>query len=866
MFKFCIPQSKQQRCERCFCLPWQNLLIVIHLQQIICDSIVFSIPEEQEPGTLAGSLGKHFPPPYQLLTQENLYMDKNTGDFYTTEKKLDREALCPEETKAEQCIILLTAVVGPSGDLLQFPVIIEDINDNVPHFENSKIHLWVSEDVTVGTSLLLDVQAQDRDAGRNGEVHYRLEDPDGVFGITFKEDGPVVALVVQTAIDRETRDLYEIKLEAIDCGSDPLSATATLIVTVTDVDDNCPSFSPAGPLSVAIPGVSPRNTLVAQVRAIDPDSAPNAAIIYSLSPKVSERAKKLFSLDSLTGDIRLAQDLQSDNSEELLLKVLASSQRCPPADSVVTVSFLPEASRELTIKIGFIGEHQRGTMVLPENQPPTALAILELEGDTSFISSSLTIENKVPFSLSPQNGKYLLSTSKPLDHEMKSGYNISVVARGTSADGSAVSPSRHIFRVMVADVNDNAPNFLQSHYQLEVQENNRPGTPLLRVSASDADGGRNGRVTYRLGDHTPSAFSIDPASGQLSASASLDRERQGAHGITVFARDSGSPPLESLATVSIRVLDQNDNAPVFVMPHFIFFIPEDVPLFAEVGAISVTDPDEGVNGNTELFLQNTSGPFVVDSAQGILHITTNLDRETEHRYELYLLASDHGYPSALTSTARVTVFVEDVNDNPPKVILPSSNSSCLAVPTDTIAGTVVTKIYAIDEDSGFNSEITYTVAAPEPERSTCPFKVDLRSGNVTIAEQLRQKDLGMHHLFIVVRDGGKPAPLYATVWVNLLVNDSTESCLLTRAPTLTGTPEFVQTPSKAPICEAEDIKYSQLMLLAGLGMMLVSTCLFVTTAVLYLKSKRGSSQRNRSGCTDEKEIPLRLKSQYRFDD
>lgn len=71
-------------------------------------------------------------------------MEKNTDDLYTTERKLDREALCPEDTEAERCIILLTAVVGPSGDLIQFPVIIEDINDNVPHFGKSKIHLWVS--------------------------------------------------------------------------------------------------------------------------------------------------------------------------------------------------------------------------------------------------------------------------------------------------------------------------------------------------------------------------------------------------------------------------------------------------------------------------------------------------------------------------------------------------------------------------------------------------------------------------------------------------------------------------------------------------------------------------------------------------
>lgn len=793
-------------------------------------------------------------------------MDKNTGNFYTTEQKMDREALCPEETKAQECIILHNAVVGPSGDLIQFPVIIEDINDNAPHFENSETHLRVSEDVSVGTSFLLDDLAQDRDAGHNGELHYRLEDSAGVFSLKVEEEGPVIMLVVQTALDRETRDLYQMALVATDCGSDPLSATATLIVTVTDVNDNCPSFSSDSPRSVTIPGDSPKNMLVAQVRATDPDSGPNAAIVYSLSPKVSERAKKLFSLDSLTGYIRLTQDLQSDKSEELLLKVLASGHHCPPADTQVTLSVLPKANQELTIKIGFIAEHQNQTLVLPENQPPTVLAVLELEGDSSFKGSSLAIESKVPFTLSPQNGKYLLSTSKPLDYEMKTEHHISVVVQGRSVEENVIAPSRRVIRVMVADVNDNAPHFLHSHYQLEVEENNQPGMSLLQVSASDTDSGDNGRVTYRLDKHTSTIFNIDPATGQLSVSASLDREQQGVHALTVFARDSGSPPLESVATVSLRVLDQNDNAPVFLTSHFIFFIPENVPPFAQVGRVGVTDPDEEENGNTDLHVVNGSGPFVVDNTQGTLRTTTNLDREAEDRYELYLLASDHGHPAALTSTARVTIFVEDINDNQPKVILPSSNFSCQTVSPTTIAGTMVTKIYAIDEDSGLNSEITYTAVAPEPAQNSSPFRVDSRSGNITVAQELLRKDVGMHHLFIVVRDGGKPAPLYTTVWVNLLVNESMEPCHLDRAPTWTGTPDLVQTPSKAPICEVEDTRSAQLTLLVGLGMMLASTCLLVVTAVLYLKQRRRSLQQSKRRQIEENEIPLRLKDKYYSDD
>ncbi|AWP12270.1 putative protocadherin-20-like [Scophthalmus maximus] len=727
----------------------QNLLLLVHLRQIICGSVQFSVPEEQEPGTQVGSLSKHFPPPYQLLTQDYLWMDKNTGNFYTTEQRMDREALCPEETKAEECIILHYAIVRPSGDLIQFPVIIADINDNAPHFENSEIHLRISEDVAVGTSFLLDEQAQDRDVGRNGELQYRLEYSDGVFSLKVEDDGLFILLVVEAALDRETQEQYQVMLVASDHGADPLSATATLKVTVTDVNDNCPSFSPDSPRNVTIPGDSPKNMLVAQVRATDPDSGPNAAIVYSLSPKVSEQAKKLFSLDSLTGSITLTQDLRSDNSEELVLKLLASGRHCPPADTQVTVSVLPKATQELTIKIRFIVEHQNQTMVLPENQPPTVLAVLELEGDSGFKGSSLAIEGEVPFTLSPQNGKYLLSTSKPLDYELKREHHISVIVRGRSGEASTIINSRHVIRLSVADVNDNAPHFPQPHYQLEVVENNRPEMSLLQLSASDADSGYNSRVTYSLDKHTSTIFNIDPVTGQLSVSASLDREQQGVHKLTVFARDSGSPPLQSVTTVSIRVLDQNDNAPVFLTPHFIFFIPENVPPFAHVGRVGVTDSDEGENGNTELHVVNSSGPFIVDNTQGTLRTATNLDRETEEHYELYLLASDHGHPLALTSTARVTIFVEDINDNQPKVILPSSNSSCLTVSPSATAGSMVTKIYAIDQDSGLNSEITYTVVAPEALQNSSPFQVDPRSGNITLAQQLQQQDLGMHHLFIV---------------------------------------------------------------------------------------------------------------------
>ena len=278
-----------------------------------------------------------------------------------------------------------------------------------PHFDNTEIHLSVSEDAAVPTSFLLDDQAEDSDMGRNGQLQYHLEGDGGFFSVTVEEEAAILFLVVRQGLDREKQDLHEMTLVATDCGSTPLSATATLFIKVTDVNDNCPEFSLDSTQKVVIIAESPRDTVVARVRATDLDLGPNAAITYSLSPKVSERARELFSLDSHTGLISLRGDVRdrhsdsvSDRGEEVVLKVLASGPHCPPADTQVTVSLLPAPYQENGIKIRFIAEHQNQTIVLQENQPPTVLALLELPGVTSSVrgSSYLSIEGEVPFSLS----------------------------------------------------------------------------------------------------------------------------------------------------------------------------------------------------------------------------------------------------------------------------------------------------------------------------------------------------------------------------------------------------------------------------------------------------------------------------------
>ncbi|CAL1613449.1 unnamed protein product [Knipowitschia caucasica] len=836
----------------------QSLLTVAGLS-FMCGAVHFSVPEEQGAGVLVGMLRAHFPPPYQLLTLDYLWLDSNTGGLYTSDRRMDREELCPEETRADGCIVRHTAIVGDAADLVQFSVIIEDINDNAPLFENTEIHLSLSEDVTVGAGFLLDHQAQDRDIGSNGYINYFIEGSDGVFDVET-EDGISVKLIVKMPLDREVQSEYNTSLVAQDGGSPPLKSAVVLRITVTDVNDNCPHFSPDSHQNVTISGDSPKNTVVAQVKATDADFGANSEITYNFSPKVSERGKVLFSLDSRTGSVILTQDLQSDISEEFVLKVLASGPHCSPADTQVTVSVLPRAKVEPTIKIGYIAKHENQTLVVAENEPPALLAVLELEADSGLKDSYLNIEGDVPFTLSHQRGRYLLSNSRYLDYEDQREHYISVAVQRTD-QGSVITVSRRVIKAVVTDVNDNPPLFPVTVYELDVEENNQPGS-LLQVTASDADSGDNSRVTYRLGEHTDRIFNIDRNTGQLFVSESLDRELQKIHTIRVTAQDSGSPPLETTATLRIRVVDKNDNAPVFVMPHFIFFVPENAPELSPVGTIGVMDADEGANGNIVMYVANTSAPFVIPNSKNTLHTTSSLDREMQDKFELWVIASDYGSPLPLTASVRITIYIEDINDNQPKVILPINNLTCLTVPADTTAGTTITRVYAIDQDTGLNSDLTYKAV-----NQNRIFNVDHTTGNITLTQRPLGSDIGMHNLLVLVSDRGKPSPLHTAVWVSLLVNDSLEACHLDCEPQVPPWPS--PTTSERIECPTNSLSMNfpnqtQIILFVGLGMMVVSLCLFVGTFVAYRRRNVTAKKTNVS--KNENEVPLQLLDKYYCDE
>lgn len=796
-------------------------------------------------GIKIGSLSTNYPAPYQLLNEKYVQVNKSTGDLFTTES-IDREILCPSQTD-DACDLSFFALVSPESEVVKIVVTVKDINDNVPYFENSEIHLNIPEDTPIGSAFPLDDQAQDEDAGTNGMILYHIEGSGGFFGI--RQDGDQLELMVEKELDRETLGNHSLFLVAVDEGLVPLSSTANLTVTVTDVNDNCPEFDSGSPGTVTVPGLGIKGTPVAQLKAKDKDTGQNAQIIFSFSPQISDRAKTLFHLDGHTGLISLGVDVRLDSSEEHMLKVVANSPLCSPMQTQVTVYIEPAVRLEATIKIKFVADHKNQVIILPENKNSAVLALLELKDNTAGKSSLSLQDESTTFSLKAQAGSYLLKTSKPLDYETCSEYDVTIVI--IDAEGSHLIGSK-VIKVVVEDVNDNAPEFEQARYETSIMENNNPGVFLCKVAATDADSGEFGKVRYSLLKAGP--FRINEESGVITVFESLDREQEETHSLTVRAWDGGIPPKEDVVMLYVTILDMNDNSPTFPTPHFSFFVSESIPQLSKIGNVPVSDADKGDNGSVvDVRILNDSVPFAIDISQGSLRSTGEVDHEMQGHYELLVVAIDGGNPS-LSTTVRMTVFVEDVNDNQPQVIFPSSNLSCLTILSSTKVGSMVTKIYAVDEDSGMNSDITYQIVASLPAHPS-PFQIDQRSGNISLAQSLQAEDYGMHHLFIVVRDGGKPDPLQTVVWVNMLVNDSLGKCHMKDVPEYLPATLAPPAPYSSKNCRCESNGW--LLFLSALGLMLLSVCFFLVAVVVFVKHKGTTRKVHKmSGWENQHELKL----------
>uniref|UniRef100_A0A8C4MIM4 Protocadherin gamma subfamily B, 7 n=1 Tax=Equus asinus asinus TaxID=83772 RepID=A0A8C4MIM4_EQUAS len=600
--------------------------------------------------------------------------------------------------------------------------------------------------------------------------------------LLFSVDAESGELLVKDRIDREQickeRRRCELQLEAV--VENPLNIFH-IVVVVEDINDHAPQFHKDEINLEISESVSPGMGTILEC-AKDPDISMNSLSKYQLSPN------EYFSLvvkDNPDGGkypelvLKKTLDRETQSTHHLVLTALDSGE--PPRSGTTQIRILVvDANDNPPV---FSQDVYR--VSLPEDVPPgtSVLKVSATDQDEGFNAEitysflGVTDNAQHVFSLDPATGNII--THQPLDFEEVERYTMGVEAKDR---GSLSTQCKVIIEVL--DENDNLPEIIITSLSDQILEDSRPGMVVALFKTRDRDSRENGEVTCNLSRDVP--FKIHSSSNnyyKLVTDGALDREQTPEYNVTITATDRGKPPLSSSTTITLHVTDVNDNAPVFRQSAYLVHVPENNPPGASIAQVSASDPDLGPNGRvsysivaSDLEPRALSSYVSVSAQSGVVLAQRAFDHEQLRAFELTLQARDQGSP-ALSANASLRVLVGDRNDNAPRVLYPAlgPDGSALfdTVPRAAQPGYLVTKVVAVDADSGHNAWLSYHVLqASEPGL----FSLGLRTGEVRTARALGDRDAARQRLLVAVRDGGQP-PLSATATLLLVFADSLQEAL-----------------------------------------------------------------------------------------
>uniref|UniRef100_A0A8D1PET0 Cadherin domain-containing protein n=1 Tax=Sus scrofa TaxID=9823 RepID=A0A8D1PET0_PIG len=651
------------------------LLVLGTLRESGAGQIRYSVPEETDKGFFVGNISKDLGlEPWELAQRGVRIVSRGKTQLFAlnprsgsliTAGRIDREELC--EAVSSSCFLNMDILVENTLKIYGVEVEIMDINDNAPSFREEEVEIKINEHATPGSRFPLP-NARDPDVGENSLQRYQLN-PNSYFSLQVRSgtDGAKnPELVLEGSLDREKEAAHHLLLTALD-GGDPIrQGTVPIRVVVLDVNDHIPKFTK--PLyRVSVPENLSPGTRVLTVNATDPDEGMNGEVVYSFR-NMESKASEIFQLDSRSGDVLIQGPLDFEKYRfyELEIQGQDGGGLFTTAKMLVTVVDVNDNAPEITIT--------SATNSVLENSPPgTVIALLNVQDQDSGENGqvSCSIPNNLPFKLEKTYGNYYkLITNQALDREQFQSYNITLTA--TDQGSPPLSTETHI-SLNVADDNDNPPTFTHSSYHAYIPENNPRGASFFLVSAFDRDSKENAQVTYSLAEDTvqgaplSSYVSINTDTGVLYALRSFDYEQFHELQLWVTVRDSGNPPLSSNVSLSIFILDQNDNAPEILYPA----LPMDgstgvelAPRSAEPGylvtKVVAVDRDSGQNAWLSYRLLKASEPglFAVGLHTGEARTARALLDRDALKQSLVVAVQDHGQPP-LSATVTLTVAVAD---------------------------------------------------------------------------------------------------------------------------------------------------------------------------------------------------------------
>ncbi|XP_032776154.1 protocadherin gamma-A10-like isoform X16 [Strigops habroptila] len=558
-------------------------------------------------------------------------------------------------------------------------------------------------------------------------------------------------------------------------------------VEITDINDNAPNFQEEETEMKMSETLAP-GTRFPLAEAHDPDSGPNSLQRYELS------GDEHFSLAVQAGP-------GGDQRPELVLAKALDREEAAFHELVLRASDGGEPARTGTarIRVAVLDANDNAPVFsqveypvrVPEDVPVgsvlvTVTAADSDEGLNGHVKYSLKRTKDTAsqaFLLDSETGALTLLRS--LDFEEGYSYELQAQAH----DGGGLSDTA-LVTIIVTDVNDNAPEISVRSALNEISEDAPPGTGVALLHVHDRDSEENGQVRCSIAESLP--FRLEKSFEdyyRVVTSGELDREKVSEYNVTVRAVDGGSPALESSAVLSLRVLDVNDNAPVFAEARYSARLAENNAAGALVLTVRAWDADWGQNARVRYRLSEgrvrgapLSSYVSVQAETGALYALRSFDYEEVREVRLWVRAEDGGAP-ALSSNVSVRLEIVDENDNAPQVLYPPAAAPSSAAgagwagvelaPRSAEPGALVAKVVAVDADAGQNAWLSYELAkATEPGL----FRVGLHSGEVRTARFPLARDAARQSLVVVVKDHGRPA-LSATATLTVVLAESVAELL-----------------------------------------------------------------------------------------
>uniref|UniRef100_A0A4W5QRX6 FAT atypical cadherin 4 n=1 Tax=Hucho hucho TaxID=62062 RepID=A0A4W5QRX6_9TELE len=601
-------------------------------------------------------------------------------------------------------------------------IFVNDINDHPPIFQEAMYRVDISEDIPKG-SYIKGVSATDGDSGQNANLRYSLVSGNGLGWFAISENSGLVTSAA--LLDREVASEIVLNISAKDQGLQPKISYTKLIVNITDVNDQVPTFTQST-YHVSLVEHSPAGSELLVLSASDDDLGANGTIRFSFDPETPSSVQELFRLEVVSGKLSTATELDREDQGSYLLFIQATDSGSPPLHAIgkvnVTLSDIND-NRPVFYPVQYFAN-------VKENEPSgsfitTVLATDPDLGRNGTVKYIITAGDTSKFHINSNSGK--ITTLVPLDREEKTAYQLQV----TAADGSGLRSHTQAFvTINVIDTQDNPPTFSQNTYSFVIFENVGIGTVIGTVSATTVD--LNTNITYLItsGDHR-GLFTVSSVTGQIKASSQIDREEQSFYQLKVI--DNGRPPKSSTIPVVIHVRDFNDNPPIFTPGDIFKSIPENMPVSASVMTITAHDTDADINGQLEYsIVQQTprGGHFSIDPSSGLIYTNKEIDREFSNLFELTVKATDRAVPVEFRRFAlkNVTIWVTDLNDNVPTFV----SQNALVAESNIVIGSILTTVVAFDPDEGSNGEVEYELVKGDSDT----FIMDRYSGDVRLASQL----------------------------------------------------------------------------------------------------------------------------------